>query len=102
MIDLGTGTSFDVSSYTGYQNFTIDNFFISDITTTSASFSKSGTGWSSDHTETTSGSVSLTKIYDASTGILSCYTTVKCSHSGGNSHNGTASSTGTVNVYLKI
>jgi len=27
-ISLGTGTSFDVSSYAGYQNFTIDNFMI--------------------------------------------------------------------------
>lgn len=31
VIDLGSGTSFDVSSYEGYENFTVDNFIVEPI-----------------------------------------------------------------------
>ena len=72
MVDLGTGTSFNVSSYPGYQSFTIDNFIISTISISSAGPSRSYSGWSCTNSPNISleGST-LTKNYNSSTGILS-------------------------------
>lgn len=73
VIDLGTGTSFNVKSYDGYQNFTVDNFLIK---TFSGSSIKAGTSQAPGEGEQGEGSVSLTKSYNASTGKLTCYLTL--------------------------
>lgn len=70
IVDLGTKTSFDVSSYDDYKNFTTSNFLIDTFATTSldAGFTH---GW--DQKEKGKGSVKLVKSYDSSTGKLSAY-----------------------------
>ncbi|MBQ3352150.1 hypothetical protein IJG91_00580 [Candidatus Saccharibacteria bacterium] len=74
MVDLGTGTSFDVSSYPGYQNFTADNFMI--VFPSGGSASTSGGGCKGyDAT----GTFSVTKTYNNSTGILQGYGTITTS-----------------------
>lgn len=67
IIDLGTGKTFNVSSYAGYESFTADNFLVVP-TVTSRSASKSG----SDQNENHSGSATflLSKSYNASKGVL--------------------------------
>lgn len=75
---LGTGTSFDVSSIPGYQNLTADNFIVDcGEYTVSASCSLGGSG---------SNRASITKKYDASTGILTLGNT-QLSASGGTTYN---------------
>ena len=66
IINLGNGTSFDVSNYSGYKNFTIDNFIVGiysgNVTQTShQEFNQSGKA----------SGFTLTKNYDASNGVLS-------------------------------
>ena len=77
VIFLGSGTSFDVSSYDGYENFTTDNF-ITEIDYTT-SYSGSGTSnstvsgsWSSSDTDYAYvyAWAIKNKSYDASTGVL--------------------------------
>lgn len=71
---LGTGTSFDVSDIPGYQKLTADNFIVDcGEYTVSASCSLGGSG---------SNRASITKKYDASTGILTLSNT-SISASGG-------------------
>lgn len=41
VIYLGTGTSFNLTSYQGYENFTIDNFIVEPISTSQAQVSAS-------------------------------------------------------------
>lgn len=65
---LGTGTSFNVSSIPGYQNLTADNFIVG-----ACSMSASGGGscpYRDDISMSVSGSGSISKSYDASTGKL--------------------------------
>lgn len=63
IVDLGSGTTFDVSGYEGYQNFTISNFIVS---VDSASSTWTGYG----DTGTNSCSATVIKNYNASSGIL--------------------------------
>ena len=69
VVGLGTGTSFNVTGYTGYQNFTVDNFFISTLNyangLATTSMPTGDCNWSTD--------IQFIKSYDASTGILTCY-----------------------------
>ncbi len=74
IIDLGTGTSFNVSSYSGYESFTIDNFLVVP-TVTSQGKSLSGTDQNENHSG--SATFSLNKSYNASTGILTVSSNVK-------------------------
>ena len=69
VIYLGTGTSFNISSYEGYETFTTDNFIvgIKSISTTATSWCFSD-GASSPGTTTQSCIISSS--YDKNTGIL--------------------------------
>lgn len=64
LVDLGTGTSFDVSSYPGYQNFTVDNFMISGNATKAVVLMHS-------HTQGDNQTSANLFSYDANTGKLS-------------------------------
>ena len=61
---LGTGTNFDVSDIPGYKNFTVDNFIVA---VKSATYKGSANG---DGSAGASGSLSVKKSYDSSTGTL--------------------------------
>ena len=85
LVDLGTGTSFDVKALApnvDYTTLTNDNFFVSDISDTSipantSTYPFSSAGWAKVRHPVGfyGGSVSETKSYDNSTGILSFYIT---------------------------
>lgn len=82
VVDLGTGTSFDLTSYDGYENFTTDNFIIVSL----ESVSKSGSSsfrpeYSANVTSTVTASYSTTKNYNSGTGILTAYATFSGSFS---------------------
>ena len=64
--DLGTGTSFNISSMKGYQNLTIDNFVVAPPTGDSACAGNvdPNTGW-------LCGGYSVTRSYNSQTGVLS-------------------------------
>ena len=66
--DLGVGTSFNVSTHSGYQNLTSANFICECSTTTIGSIIKS---WSTDTTGNFSFTSQFAKSYDNSTGMLS-------------------------------
>ena len=103
MVDLGTGTSFDVSSYPGYQNFTVDNFLVSSVT--DASSRQYGTlvkNCQDDTGATTSwvdNSLSQTKSYNAATGILN-FSIYSYSYTRSNCGSGATGNTSTVHAYL--
>lgn len=63
IVDLGSGTTFDVTGYEGYRNFTISNFIVSVV---SASSTWKGYG----DTGTNNCSVTVIKNYNAATGKL--------------------------------
>ena len=74
---LGEGTSFDVSNYSGYQNFTVDNFIIElspkatlSITTASAAVDHN---YSSGNYAVGYSTTKIIKTYDNATGKLSAY-----------------------------
>ena len=106
IIDLGTGTSFDVSSYAGYENFTVDNFIIEPINGSVSAYSSlwSSGAQSGQGRYTFSGVLNLTKSYNSSSGILSSYATI--SGSASSNLSGTTPARGTkdlsVNAYLII
>jgi hypothetical protein len=110
VIDLGTGTSFNVSSYSGYRNFTNDNFI---VCAKSGSYSQSQNMGNANSvaniTPSASCGVSVTKSYDASTGVLTANEKVNISAScsmyrDGNFSKSTPakSYTNAVQVYLVI
>lgn len=68
--DLGTGTSFDVTEYAGYKNFTADNFICEPVQQTVGSWGSVASGANSYVPQGRSRAY-MSKTYDASTGILS-------------------------------
>lgn len=74
-IDLGTGTSFDVTKYAGYKNFTADNFVIEPQ---NANSTNNGRGHfpEGNMTITLYNQLTKTKTYNAASGILTAYYTV--------------------------
>ena len=72
MVDLGTGTSFDVSSYPGYQNFTVDNFYISSFENGNLP-NQTASGTSSNDNYGVYGSITCRKDYSQATGVLNYY-----------------------------
>ena len=73
VIDLGTGTSFDVSAYSGFENFTVDNF-ICEQSESGAASGDTGFRSASWYDNQCRGygdcSVVLNKSYDSVTGVL--------------------------------
>ncbi len=111
VIDLGTGTSFDVSSVTGYRNFTADNFIITAVpASTSKNISYASSNGYASGSSNSSASCSVTKTYNATTGILTANQIIGISVSGttrsggsvpfSGSGSGTNSATTAVHVYL--
>jgi hypothetical protein len=78
IINLGSGKSFDMTSYSGYKNFTADNFVILNIPSVTSS-AVSYKPWVSPNSPgpcNVQGFITgITKSYNQSTGILSCYVT---------------------------
>ena len=70
IINLGTGTSFNVSSQKGYQNFTKDNFFV--IPESFGNFSIADTQMGGGSANTTGISLPINKSYNAQTGQFTC------------------------------
>ena len=73
VVYLGTGTSFNLSSYSGYQNFTANNFIVGVQSGTGSGqvYTKVGlSGGGSASTHVYMGSFSVSKSYNASTGVL--------------------------------
>lgn len=80
-IDLGENNTFDVSSYDGYQNFTVDNFYFESGNSVERSVGPSISG---------AGPVEMygwiEKSYDSSTGTLAFYNRGSGTSSKGNLH----------------
>lgn len=74
VIDLGAGTSFDVTKYSGYQNFTVDNFIVEPISIDSTKYNGRGGFPAGGVTITQYCRCAQTKKYD--NGILTAYYTV--------------------------
>ena len=71
MIDLGTNTSFNVSSvYSNYANLTVDNFCVESSEVYSGS---RGTIWGYPDGSGIRRQMRLEKSYNAQTGVLTCY-----------------------------
>ena len=82
IIDLGTGTSFNVSSVSGYRNFTVDNFMVS-----CQNSSKYFSGQTTNLDDSSVGfpvrfstSFGINSSYNSQTGIFS--TSISCTTSG--------------------
>lgn len=113
---LGTGTSFNVSSYEGYQNFTANNFLVVPSTIKISGNSNAGNGNSEGYVNlggsvgaSGSNSTTLKKSYNSSTGKLTISnTSVSASYSnstdGGKLNTGgnCSGSFGSIKVYLVI
>ena len=68
VVNLGSGTTFDVSSYKGYQKFSADNnFFFGNISYSA----DAGSGKSDQGYVAASGSNTVSKSYNTSPGVLS-------------------------------
>lgn len=111
--DLGTGESFDVSSITGYRNFTAANFIITaGAASTSKNISYASSNGYASGTSNSSANCSVTKTYNANTGILTANQKIDISvsgttRSGGSSPftgsgSGTNSATTAVHAYLVV
>jgi hypothetical protein len=74
LVNLGTGQSFNVSNYSGYKNFTVDNFILYPVAI--AEWQHGSDHMSGDWHFGSGGSLTLTKSYNNSTGILTAYVTM--------------------------
>ena len=72
VIDLGVGTSFNVTSYPGYESFTNANFIVEQAATPGISNSR-GYPISDGQIYYVDGTFGLYKSYNANTGILTAY-----------------------------
>lgn len=95
---LGTGTSFNVSGYPGYKSFTADNFIIEPIAHSQTQGNYNINDNNSYYAKTVT---SITKTYNASTGVLTAYEQMKTTigHTGGWAP--TTTTNQTVRAYLK-
>ncbi len=102
---MGTGTSFNVSSYPGYKNFTTANFICEPVNISkyvSVSFSHDGDSGGTSGTAYNNASYSFNKTYNASSGVLTITSrlssTVDYSKTAGSDPR--VNVTGTMHVYL--
>ena len=98
-IYLGSGTSFNVSKYTGYQNFTVDNFIVCVL---SASSNMHFYGYSTGHyfDESIGTGCPIGKSYNSNTGIFTVTGTYKSSTDHWEGGSKTSSMAVDVGVYL--
>ena len=100
---LGEGTTFDVSSYSGYQNFTVDNFIVEAVGSSSGNGSHNhSSNFTDTNTAQVSCSINAGKTYNPSTGILTAL--VSTSAQGGANGYPSASCGASIGVkaYLKL
>jgi hypothetical protein len=69
-IDLGTGTSFNVSNISGYKNFTVANFIVCIQSFSSSGGANIAQGYAQSGGTSASVSPTINKSYDSSTGVL--------------------------------
>lgn len=98
LINLGTGKSFNLTSYSGYQNFTNNNFLILSAADTSDGNSYYYQTYA--YSDSGSGTSSITKSYNASTGVLSAYIRMQSTDTSGVYGYFNMNVTGNVTVYL--
>lgn len=98
VVYLGSGTSFNVSSYKGYENFTADNFIVQ---------MNNLSNWNSQYNSDISGSgtyffskvsISLGKSYNANTGVLSAYYSISNNYGAHMASPPSTTSSGTIAV----
>ncbi|MBO5478232.1 MAG: hypothetical protein J6A04_00650 [Clostridia bacterium] len=70
IVYLGTGTSFDVSSYTGFENFTSENFIVGGLSAPDTLTSRYTTGAGNVEDRAAARGFSIQKNYNNTTGIL--------------------------------
>lgn len=75
-INLGTGTSFNVSSINGYQKLTADDFIVEPI---NVGVTRYAVNTSNDNQTYVYRGLTVTKSYNAINGILTAYATIHCS-----------------------
>lgn len=75
LINLGTGTSFNVSSINGYQNFTVDDFIVEPINVGSTRYA---VNTSNDNQTYVYRGLTVVKSYNATNGILTAYVVINC------------------------
>lgn len=96
--DLGTGSSFNVSSYEGYENFTADNFLIQSLT--------SWTGWRSFNSGNNQrlyiDNNQMDKSYNSSTGVFTVSHYLHWHFGGGTSSGNDSVSSANAHVFLMI
>ena len=98
-MDLGTGTSFNVKAFDGYENFTANNFLINAATTVQQY--GGANEWGDIHNGW--GQVQLIKTYDATTGTLTAYIELQVrtmSSQNSNWHGSVNYATSPVQVYI--
>ena len=95
VVDLGTGTSFDVTSYSGYEDFTEDDFIVEPVSFSAVAGSNSGYN---EGRGAATASGSLVKTY--SSGTLTAYQYITTSLSCGSATAWTGSSKVSVHAYL--
>lgn len=82
VVNLGSGTSFDVSGYSGYKSFTNDNFIVCAKAGSYSQAQNMGTQNTVQYiTPSASCTINVSKSYDANTGILSASENVAISAS---------------------
>ena len=99
IIDLGTGTNFDVTQYSGYVNYAVTDFIVEPI----AKISKGcHTGGNTDYFDIYN-TITLNKSYNSNTGIFSAYQTVDINAIGCQSRgNARTTSNAEVHAYLLL
>lgn len=98
VVDLGTGTSFNVSGYPGYESFTAANFIIEPIAHTQTHGNYTINDSKSYYAKNVS---TVTKSYNASTGILTAYERWVTSIGNTDGWNPGSTTNETVHAYLK-
>lgn len=99
IVDLGTGTSFDVTQYDGYSNFAATDFIVEPIPKISKGCH---TGANTDYFDIYN-TITLIKTYNSNTGVLSAYQTVDINAIGcQNRGNARTTSNAEVHAYLLL
>ena len=97
LVELGTGTNFSVAHINNFASLTVNDFIVEPI-----NGSVTEEGHSNDCKRGGSGSYTLTKSYNASTGILTAYGTLSCGIHCSDGNNFGNSKTVAVKAYLHL
>ena len=102
IIDLGSGTSFNITKYANYKNLTVSNFIV-EMNSVSVDYSSPETkpAYTAAVSTHVWGSCSISKSYNATTGVLSAYSSLSAHSSRDGDASFGSSNIGTVHAYLK-